>query len=81
MVQFACLLLFSLSPKSTQDLGRLQIQISLQNALDSASSNQSSESDVTTARRHGIPVLNYEEGTSSSLEMSSLKTDDDGKKC
>ena len=36
--------------------------------------SQQRERDVTIERHHGIPVLNYEEGTSSS-KTSSLETD------
>ena len=43
--------------------------------------SQQQERDITIERCQNIPVLSYEEDTSSSSLEKSLETHDDGKKC
>ena len=86
IVSFACLLFFSLSPKSALDIGGFQILVCqeqriLQPALDSYSSSDHSISPTSRERRPAererrhIPVVNYEEPETSS--SSDNKTPDD----
>ena len=97
VVSFACLLFFSLSPKSASDIGGFQIlvcqeQRTVPPPLDSYSSSDDSISPTSRERRpaererHHIPVINYEEPeTESSSDNKTpddtLDIDDDGKMC